>query len=38
MTSKNGLSGWKLDAGQKGTRIVFKDYHKAIVDVLTEVA
>ena len=36
MKSGNGLSGWKLDAGQIGTRIIFKDYHKAIVDVLTE--
>ena len=32
--SKNGLKGWKLDAGQKGHRILFKDYQKAIVDVL----
>lgn len=32
--SKNGLTGWKLDAGQKGHRILFKDYQKAIVDVL----
>ena len=32
--SKNGLSGWKLDEGQKGHRILFKDYQKAIVDVL----
>ena len=36
MGSKNGLSGWKLDAGQKGSRIIFKDYHKAIVDILNE--
>lgn len=36
MSSRNGLSGWKLDAGQKGSRIVFKDYHKATIDVLTE--
>ena len=34
MASKNGLSGWKLDAGQEGHRIIFKDYQKAIVDVL----
>ena len=33
--SKNGLSGWKLDAGQEGTRILFKDYQKAIVDILS---
>ena len=36
MASKNGLSGWKLDAGQKGSRIIFRDYQKAIVTVLAE--
>ena len=34
MVSKNGLSGWKLDAGQTGHRIIFRDYQKAIVDLL----
>ena len=36
MSAKNGLTGWKLDAGQKGHRILFKDYHKGIVDILIE--
>ena len=33
---KNGLTGWKLDAGQEGHRILFKDYHKGIIDILIE--
>ena len=33
---KNGLTCWKLDAGQKGHRILFRDYHKGIVDILIE--
>lgn len=28
------MNGWKLDAGQKGHRIIFRDYHKAILDIL----
>lgn len=34
MSNRNGLSGWKLDAGQEGSRILFRDYHKAIIDTL----
>ena len=34
MVNENGLSGWKLDAGQEGHRILFRDYQKAIVDLL----
>jgi repressor of nif and glnA expression len=34
--NKNVMSGWKLDAGQKGSRILFRDYHKAIIDTLLE--
>ena len=36
MAKENGLSGWKLDAGQEGHRILFRDYQKAIVDLLVE--
>jgi len=36
VSSKNGLSGWKLDASKKGSQIIFKDYHKATIDILIE--
>lgn len=36
MTVKNGPKGWKLDTGKKGTRIIFREYQKAIIDVLVE--
>jgi len=28
------MKGWKLDAGQEGHRIIFRDYHKAILDIM----
>lgn len=32
--SNNGLSGWKLDTGKEGSQVIFKDYQKAIIDIL----